>query len=293
MDVSTQLEVKQQSLTVEKAVPLEFDLALLAGFDINSLDEDRLRQKTDEYLKEYSRDGTQLIINEIFKLPTDSTEDGTFAELPDQITKIPREKPDFAYTLSSFYLLINHVPKPKPLTRWEKFAKLKGIQNRKKSRKVFDEATGDWVPRWGYKGANDDGINNWLIPVPQNADPYEDQFAKRRADKKERVRKNATRHMRNLEEAARGATRGSDQKLAKKEELTKKISISKTATASLGRFDKPLKGEPKMKGVKRKFDPLITDMNKEKEANLSIVNGIFGKKDKPDIINARKARNMA
>ena len=41
------------------------------------------------------------------------------------------------------------------------------------------------------------------------------------------------------------------------------------------------------------FDPLITDMNKEKEANLNIVNGIFGKKDKSDIINARKARNMA
>jgi len=34
---------------------------------------------------------------------------------------------------------------------------------------VYDEATGDWVPRWGYKGINDDGANDWLIPVPDNA----------------------------------------------------------------------------------------------------------------------------
>ena len=68
------------------------------------------------------------------------------------------------------------VPKPKPLTRWEKFAKLKGIQNRKQSRKVFDEATGEWVPRWGYKGANDDGANDWLIPVRQNAGIVEESF---------------------------------------------------------------------------------------------------------------------
>lgn len=33
---------------------------------------------------------------------------------------------------------------------------------------VYDEATGEWVPRWGYKGTNDDGANDWLIPVPQN-----------------------------------------------------------------------------------------------------------------------------
>jgi len=44
-------KTSRQSLTVEKAVPLEFDLALLAGFDINTLDEERLRLIT--YARRY------------------------------------------------------------------------------------------------------------------------------------------------------------------------------------------------------------------------------------------------
>jgi regulator of ribosome biosynthesis len=65
-------------------------------------------------------------------------------------------------------LLNKKLPKPKPPTRWERFAKAKGIQHRKKNKMIYDEATGEWVSRWGYKGTNDDGINDWLIPVSQN-----------------------------------------------------------------------------------------------------------------------------
>jgi regulator of ribosome biosynthesis len=32
-----------------------------------------------------------------------------------------------------------------------RFAKEKGIQNKKKERMVMDERTGEWAPRWGYK----------------------------------------------------------------------------------------------------------------------------------------------
>ena len=31
------------------------------------------------------------------------------------------------------------VPKPKAMTKWEKYAKVKGIQNKKKSRMIWDE----------------------------------------------------------------------------------------------------------------------------------------------------------
>ena len=37
---------------------------------------------------------------------------------------------------------------------------------------IYDEATGEWVPRWGYKGTNDDGANDWLIPISQNDGDY-------------------------------------------------------------------------------------------------------------------------
>lgn len=30
---------------------------------------------------------------------------------------------------------------------------------------VYDEATGTWVPKWGYKGANKAEENQWLVEV--------------------------------------------------------------------------------------------------------------------------------
>jgi len=196
------------------------------------------------------------------------------AELPEQVTVIPREKP---------------LPKPKPPTRWEKFAKAKGIQHRKKSKMVYDEATGEWVSRWGYKGTNDDGANDWLIPVPQNDDPFEDQFSKRREAKKERIAKNEARHRKNIgeAEATLNQPKGADTRSLRKVELQRQIAISKTATASIGKYDKPLEGELKLKGVKRKFEPSIGDVEKEKELSLNILKTIVGKKS--DIVNVRKA----
>ncbi|CAG8600407.1 2177_t:CDS:2, partial [Acaulospora colombiana] len=244
MDVSTNLEAqksKYPSINVEKPIPLQFDLGLLAGFDTNAMDEGSLRNNTDSYLKECTRDNTQLLINQIFQLPIDFSQNiGVLAELPEPTTVIPREKP---------------VPKPKPLTRWEKFARSKGIKHRRKDKMIFDKASGEWVPRWGYKGANDDGANDWLIPVPNNADPFEDQFAKLREAKKERILKNEKRRRRNAEEAQamlQPPTNNSDTRTARKLELQRQIATSKTATASYGRFDEPLEGEPKMKGVKGK-----------------------------------------
>lgn len=54
------------------------------------------------------------------------------------------------------------LPPPKKETRWEKFAKEKGIQNRKRARMVWDEAAQEWRPRWGYKSANG-GVEDMAI----------------------------------------------------------------------------------------------------------------------------------
>jgi regulator of ribosome biosynthesis len=55
--------------------------------------------------------------------------------LPKPQTILPRSKP---------------VPKPKPLTKWEKYRLEKGLPpSKKKSRMVYSELAGDWVPRWG------------------------------------------------------------------------------------------------------------------------------------------------
>lgn len=39
------------------------------------------------------------------------------------------------------------IPKINALTKWQKFALNKGIQNKKKSRMVLDETTGEYLPR--------------------------------------------------------------------------------------------------------------------------------------------------
>jgi hypothetical protein len=61
------------------------------------------------------------------------------AQLPPPSTVLPREKP---------------VPKAPEATRWELFAKEKGIKKRKRERMVFDEEKKEWAPRWGYKVPN-------------------------------------------------------------------------------------------------------------------------------------------
>lgn len=53
-------------------------------------------------------------------------------ELPEPIMLLPREKP---------------LPEPKPTTKWEKFAREKGIKKRKHSRLIWDEVSKSYKPR--------------------------------------------------------------------------------------------------------------------------------------------------
>ncbi|KAI8637921.1 RRS1-domain-containing protein [Parasitella parasitica] len=279
MDVTEILEAHQaqfKPITVEKLVPLDFDINLLSAFDTNALDEKTLKSKntTDKYILDLTRDNTQLIVNELFKLPVTSADAGVLAQLPGRVSVLPREKP---------------LPKDKPLTRWEKFAKTKGIQNKKRDRMVYDEDTGEYTPRWGYKGAKPEGTleHDWLLPVPDHGDPMEDQYAKVREEKKGRSEKNTKRQRRNQEEAAAATLAGKkDIKEFKKEELQTAIAASKKATASVGKFDSKLKGETKMKGVTHQFSPTVGDIKAEKNSSLDILKKIVGKND---IVNTEKA----
>lgn len=82
------------------------------------------RSKSNEYLKDLTRDNIQLLLNKVWELPTNRVEECIVAELPKPTYLIPRSQP---------------VPKPKEPTRWEKFAKEKGIVKTKKSKLEWDE----------------------------------------------------------------------------------------------------------------------------------------------------------
>ena len=87
-------------------------------------------------------------------LPTTSSPDGPLAQLPPPTTQLPRAKP---------------LPKPKAPTKWERFAQAKGIQKKRREKKVWDEERQEWVNRWGWKGANKDKEVQWITEVPANA----------------------------------------------------------------------------------------------------------------------------
>ena len=100
--------------------------------------------------------------------------------MPPPTTPLPREKP---------------IPTPKAETKWERFARKKGIQHtRKEGKRVYDEDKGDWVPKWGYKGKNKDGENDWLVEVDEKKEretgEAHDQRADGRRERKERARRN-------------------------------------------------------------------------------------------------------
>ena len=169
-------------VTVEKPLALELDLGNMLAIDNNQIDPAQL--DTPEKLLALARDNAQLLLNAIWDLETVKVEDAVTAKLPPPSYVLPREKP---------------VPKPKTLTKWEKYAKEKGIdKKKKKDRLVWDDVVQKWIPQFGYKKAQAEAEKNWAIPVKHNADPNEDPYEKLAEDKREKVAKNELQRLRNL-----------------------------------------------------------------------------------------------
>lgn len=267
---------KYRPINVIKNLDLELDLGNLLAVDNNLIDLKEYRSNSEEFLKNLARDNTQILINNIWKLPVERVEDVIVAKISAPTTILPREKP---------------LPKERPPTKWEQYARTKGIQRRKKPKLIWDEELKEWKPRYGYRRVEKEDAKNWLIEVPHTADPYEDQFAKRSDEKTERIAKNEFQRMRNIARAKKvripdvGIAPTTDQTRG---QVEKALTLAKSATASLGKFtknvanEKPIKGQ----GKKRKFDPLLGDAQVEKKKNLSILESIASKKPKLDVNKA-------
>lgn len=150
MDIAREILRKEQrelekfkSIQVQKHLDVRTDLGLLMSADPNDFDEKQLRyfafismkllmyihmldvyrENTEGYLLELTRGNVQLLLNEIWELPTERVGECVVAKLPQQTCVLPRSR---------------KCPVAKPLTKWEKFAKEKGIKKVKKDKKVFD-----------------------------------------------------------------------------------------------------------------------------------------------------------
>lgn len=80
------------------------------------------------------------------------------------------------------------IPKKREPTKWEKFAKEKGIQKKKRSGKVFDEQTQQYLPRWGSKSKA-----NMEPPIMEEKQPGVNPFKERQLQKKLRISKQQLR----------------------------------------------------------------------------------------------------
>lgn len=158
------------------------------------------------------------------------------------------------------------------MTKWQRFANEKGISHKKKDKMIWDEDLSDWVPRWGKGGKNKDVEEAWIREVKQGDEADHDPIATARKARKERIEKNTRQAARNTAEAVSAAATSTStststsrpgvstlsqaqkktMREARKEELDRSMALSRTATASMGKFDKKIEGEPKIKGVKRK-----------------------------------------
>jgi regulator of ribosome biosynthesis len=228
----------------------------------------------EEYLLDKAADGCAQLIGALWQLPIERSDAGPLAFLPSfDDSKIPRALPP---------------PPPKKETRWEKFAKERGISvnKEKRSRKVWDEATGTWMFRHGYQKANDDTKEWPIMEVKGNQDPFENPWDRLREEKRNRTERNMENRMRNKErggELTKGTTNrvlksreknrqagkaggNSDRdtvpptgvpvdladkstggKLRGKASLNAALLATQRSTASLGRFDKMREGEPDRK----------------------------------------------
>ncbi|KAF3453681.1 hypothetical protein FNV43_RR04122 [Rhamnella rubrinervis] len=283
---------------METEQQLHVDLGNLMAFDPHH-HFPSLPSSREDLVKECLDQGTKLvqaIADKLFNLPSTEDVDGPIVKLPPPTTRLPREK---------------HLPKPKPPTKWELFAKARGIKKRKKDKIEYDEKTGTWKRHYGYDHANDDD-NVPIIDAKMTDEPGEDPFAKRRSDKMKRVEKQEKNRVQNLKQAAKAGALPSHVQLAAtalpitgtqavakkmtKHELGNVAGLAATATASGGKFDKKLPGEKpaKHKGKHRKFLPAVEGTgigSQEKEQTDKVLNKLLSK-NSHEILNVNKAINM-
>jgi len=72
---------------------------------------------------------TQALVSQLFALPSEAVQGGRLAHLPPPSTALPREKP---------------IPKPKPLTKWQKFAQVGAVNCAEGARGQVMRKRGDW-----------------------------------------------------------------------------------------------------------------------------------------------------
>jgi hypothetical protein len=177
-------------LSDDRDVPT--DLGYLAIFDAHPLDPAALLSAREPALEAAAAANAQRLVRAIFALPRETTpEVGVVALLPSKSMRLPRELPP---------------PAPKEPTKWEQFAKQKGIAKKgKRDRMVFDatadEGKGEYAPRYGYKRVRAGDSEPLVYELNKNDDPKTDHLERLSLEKRFKVTTNQLNRVDNAERA--------------------------------------------------------------------------------------------
>ncbi|OAP55056.1 hypothetical protein AYL99_10756 [Fonsecaea erecta] len=222
-NVPDQAQTKAGKLptTVEKPTPYIYELGYLTAIDPNPLPAtshllSQSLAERNEGLRHIARDGAQSLLNTLLTTcPIQSTPEGLFMTLPVPQHYLPRWKP---------------LPKPKPPTKWELFARKKGIgkfggnlkggaaQEERRKNLIYDEESGEWVKKWGYRGRNKKDESEWLVELDDDAvrkekaggDSGEGRTVRGegRRERKERIKRQERRQRNNERRGRKGGSMG-------------------------------------------------------------------------------------
>ena len=218
--------------------------------------------------------------------------------LPENIITLPRSLP---------------IPIPKPPTKWEKYKMEKGITQRKRSRMVYSEEVGDWVPRWGKGSIKQiQDSMNWVMEDKEaGVNPFEQKSNEKliaKAKQKKRQLKNeefAKKYLAEKKGISNQINNNESEKISEpkqhiskkmrkafkaqkeiqrlnedKKNLGKRLEQVQKSTRSMGNFDKKLKNEKEINLLKKKrvSKDILIDKSKEKSRDQRILDNILKNK---------------
>ncbi|XP_014207491.1 ribosome biogenesis regulatory protein homolog [Copidosoma floridanum] len=252
MEVVNKILSAPLSESKEKEIEVEIDEGTLLLSDYNALD---LKTDKESNLQATTRDNVQLLVNKVWSLPTKCVEEVIVAELPKPNYLLPRAR---------------KLPKPKPLTKWQQFAKEKGIRTKKKGRSKlkWDEQLQKWIPNFGFKRAQADKQKEWLIECGEDGTPREDPREALKTAKKEKVAKNELQRLRNLAKKKNikvpKVGLPSTEHFRDAKQLDVGAKVADVSTASMGRFNE----NPKKDALRKTKGGKVSKKKKKKSGQM-------------------------
>lgn len=258
---------------------------------------------------------TRLVLKCFLTLKDEILKSKNEEEAANELKKLQHQFKDFDIapnetTLPKTKLLLPRFQKCEKvdtLTKWEKYAREKGIQKKKKrSKLVWSDEMKDWVPRWGHKGIKQIQEDMDIIrEIKPQDNPDVNPFNVSRDERKMRLNKQRVKEAQNKlrgaglkpsefggdyeDKKASGTPKQfkktRDSEIGKKaivadrkKKIDKKINHSKVATGSLGVY----KGETdvydkKTKKVRHRTLPVIKNTREEKKRTEDLLRRVFNK----------------